>query len=395
MILSVLPPLRFLARYLVVALICFTGTAHAQDQALPAKPPAARTFEVKLSETGSWDSNPLMLAHGAEALLGSTTELQLMLNRLTPISHLKLEAIVDQNVYDHSEFNSTDFHGNAQLGRQMERWGASIDGKVDYDTTRTSELTNYGLNLPSVRHTGLMVSPRLTFKATPVDEFTLAGSAADSSYDDDAFIDYQLYSVTPTYAHHFDPLNTGIFSIRVQRYETDMSQVDSIGPSIGWIAVLTPKLTLKTSVGFESVSSDPAAANPDDSDLNYTFSGDLTYRDQQDTIDLILLRALQPFGNGTQTLLTSITLRGTHNVNEKLSVNAMGSYKFAEYDVTPGVNLKNDLQLGAGLGYRIYRDLDLTANYRYRVENLTNIEDSITDNAILLGLSLHLLPKAW
>ena len=55
--------------YFVFALLISTPL-YAADS---VHTPSGANYQIKASEVGSWESNPLKLAHGAKGLWGSTT----------------------------------------------------------------------------------------------------------------------------------------------------------------------------------------------------------------------------------------------------------------------------------------------------------------------------------
>ena len=366
------------------------GMLHADEQPVPATPMPG--VEVKGSETLSWDSNPLMLANGAKSLFGSTTSPVLILHGDTPVVHFSSDSLVSENIFNLSDFNSTDFHENLKLNKQLQEWGAAIQGKFDYDTTRTSEITTYNLNLPYVRHTGFSVAPDISYNFTTIDKLILAGSFARSTYNN-AFVDYDIFALNPSYEHNFDPMSKGVFTLQAQRYQTigaEQSKVDSIGPTIGWVSILTPRLTAKADAGVQKSMQNATATSPSSSAWNYIFDADLSFKGQQDTADLLASRSQYPFGNGTETLLTAFSLSDVHALNPSIALNFSGNYQFAKQPPgATGVNLDAEFGGIAGLIYHAFEHWDMTAHYQYKNETLTGISGMIQDHTILLGLTYH------
>lgn len=374
---------------LSTSVLCISAAAHAGDGFDRA--PGGFSSEIKGSETLSYDSNPLRVVSGEKSLFGSTTTPELVLRYKTPLTEVEADTTVEANYFNRSQFNSVDLHEKLMLKRQNERWTTSLRGIFDYDTTRTSEITNYGINIPKVRSTHVGATPQVTFRPNPRDALSLSANIEDTSYDNNAYTDYTIYSISPSYEHSFDQYNKGRIAMRAQRYETNSGtsqRSDSIGPTLGWTTILTEKLTAHAEAGAQSI--EKSGANTSGSDgWNYVFSTSLNYRGQQDTLSLRATRALEPFGNGTETLLTSFGITERHAINPKLSLNGEARYQIADYSSPPGVNLDHGVTAGGGLTYKIVDNVDLDASYKYRSEDLTNTSGSIDQHIVMLGVTVH------
>jgi hypothetical protein len=365
---------------------------------VPTPPPVISSSYVDalISETGIVESNPLMLTSGAKTLMGSVTSPELIVNDSTPLTQLNLDTLLNENLFDQSEFNSTDVHEHLMLNTQNERWMAGIDQKTDYDTTRTSEPTAYNISTVPVRHFGETLTPSMSFSPNSDDKYSLTGAALISQYQSSIYSNYEVASLTPTYSHNFDPRNTGTFSIQAQSYKTTTglsNTVDNIGPSIGWIATLTPRITAKGSVGVQETRqfSEGLAAQP--WTLDYVYSVDVNFKGEEDTADFLSSRSEYPFGDGTEALLTSVSLTETHALNSRFSLNLSAGYESGSYQVSTAGSLQSYWSGSGGITYHALEHLDAVVNYEYRYENLTNVSGNAQDHLITFGLVYH--PQAW
>jgi hypothetical protein len=347
------------------------------------------TVDAEISETGSWDSNPLMLAHNAEPLFGSSTVPHLVFTDETPTSRLNADVSVGENIFNQSTFDSTDFHGNFGLSHRIERWEASLKEKTDYDTTRTSELTTFGENAGSIRHLGLLIAPGLAFKPTSLDKLTVDGSASASRYDGPSFTDYDVFTLTPSWMHNFTPLHAGLLSFRAQRYQTESGPgltVDSAAPMLGWAASFTPRWSGKFTVGLQASQQSGAGVADESLQWNYVYSADLSYKGEQDFMNFIATRAQQPYGNGTELLLTTFSIKEDHALNPKLSMTALLSYQYSQSTAESGSNLKSLLKANPGLAYHVTDNLDILTAYQYKYESLTGADEVAKGSSVTLGL---------
>ncbi len=354
------------------------------------------TLEALIAETGSYSSNPLMAPTGAKSLYGSTTTPEAILTKRTPTTSVKVDTKIEQNIFDLRKFNSTDLRALAALAKSNQRWSASLQSKVDFDTTRTSELTTYGLSPVLSRHLGLSFLPQISFSPSAVDTYTLGGSAAFSQYGKDVFTNYRTLSLSPSYTHRFDPLNAGIFALQAQQYQTTRNnavRINSFGSTIGWQAILTPRLTASAAVGAQTSRQFAYDRPVDDWRLEYIFSGDLSFKGIQDTLTFSTARAQSPYGNGTEALQTSFGLKEKHKLNPSVTLDFGARYLTAEYQAQTAGDLKDFAAGTVGAAYHVTETFDLTASYQYRYETLTSGAKDVQDHSMMIGLVYH--PNMW
>lgn len=386
----------FLALLATASMLAATARVRADDTTAQDLP-GGFIAQPMIGQTASWNSNPLLLLSGARQLYGSITTPELIISDRTPDKQLNLDTQINENVFNQPEFNSTDLHSKGNFNALRQIWGAGVSGQFDYDTTRTSEPSIYGFrNTQIVRHWDISVTPQITYSPLPTDKFGLSGSALTSQYETSVFTDYEVFSITPIYTHNFDPLNAGLVKFTAQHYQAiqgPRSTYDTMGPSVGWIATLTPRLSANASVGVELVQQDLAGVPTKPWSAQYVFSTDITFTGEQDKADLAASRSEYPFGNGTESLLTNFTVSDSHSLNENFSLNAQINYEYADYQSTFTGNLQSLASASGGLTYHATDHLDVTGTYQYRYETLTGIDANIVDHSVNLGLVYH--PKAW
>jgi len=396
-------------RWAIASLTAVVSLAFSCTSAFAAAPladpttplvPGGPSLQFIGSETGSWESNPLLLFHDVKPLYGSITTPELIFNGKTPTSLLSIDALVNENIYNQEDFSSTDFHGKVNFAEQMQNWGLSIQQATDYDTTRTSELfpvgTNNTISNVPVRHLGLSLGPQVSYSPTSIDKVSLSTSIQDSQYDNPIFSNYVITSVKPEYQHSFDPINAGTFSVQAQRYQSTsgpQSYTDTVGPQIGWIGNLTPRFTIKASAGVQASRQFGSGTVQVPWTLQYVYAADIAFKGQQDTTHFTAARADYPFGNGTETLLSSYTLTEDHALNERFSLNATASYQYATYDSNAPGSLDDLMTGGGGMTYHATERLDVKAAYQYRRETLLSTAGEAQDHMVTLGLVYR--PNAW
>lgn len=352
---------------------------------------SAEASDVKMSihQIGVWDTNPLMVSRNAETVYGSTTTPELTLRSETERNEIFLSGWVDQNFFNRSRYNSTDLHGAAGFNRRNEQWEAGLKTNIDYDTTRTSEITNFGLDVGSVRHFKYEISPEIAFSPTARDKFALGASFQKSIYEGDLYSDYTNASLSPSYSRSLTPITSGVLAFQAQRYQSERDpkrRVDSVGPTLGFITKLTPQFSLRGDAGAQTSQQKGSSVTNTDWKWNYIYSTDIRYEDEQTDITIKASRQRQPFGNGTDSLLTAFTLDGKRDMNADFSINFAASYRFADYEEDPGSNLDKMATGRLGVAYHLTQELDLTGSYEYRKEWLTKNYGTAEQNLGRVGI---------
>jgi hypothetical protein len=355
---TAIPALRTQRTRLLACLLVMSwgGAAYADAPPMQAER-GGETLQGILSESFTYASNPLLQVSNARTLYGSVTSPELVYNNITPTLALKTDTRLDENLYNLSNFDSTDIHSKASLNDQQQR---------------------------------AMLTPHISYNPMPNDKFSLSGSAQRSQYASSVFSDYDAFSVTPGYEHKFDPLNTGIFSIQAQRFFTTTglsNRIDTVGPSVGWSTIITPQLSANANVGIQTVHQYTSNIPPQPWTLQYDFSANVTYKGDRDAVDFNTSRNQFPFGNGTEGLLTRFSLADKHTLNESLALNVGASYQFADYQVSSAGNLDTLATGNLGLTYHLTNHFDASTSYQYRHETLTQSANSAQDHAAMLTLT--------
>ena len=354
------------------------------------------TLTAMGTETGSYASNPLMVTRGAKPLMGSTTSPELIIKDTTQSSLLILDTRLDENLFDQTSFNSTDIHATANASGQGQLWSAALQQRTDYDTTRTSELTNYGITPVVTRHTGLSAAPQISYTPSARDTVSLAGTLTTSQYDNNVFTNYETFAATPTYTHNFDQRNAAQLILQAQRYQTTKGpsiRVDSAGPSIGSKTTLSPRFTANATVGAQTSRQYLSGIAASPWAWQYVFTANSSFKGEQNTINMDASRSQSPYGNGTEALQTKFALTESHALNPYITLNIGASYLTSTYQVAAVGNLKSLTSGNLGVAYHATNVLDITTSYQYRNESLTNVSKVAQDHSLMLNLVYH--PKDW
>ncbi|MDD4615874.1 MAG: outer membrane beta-barrel protein [Alphaproteobacteria bacterium] len=357
--------------------------AHAQEVT------SNRNLQATIKQVFSYNTNPLMVVDGARSLWGSTTSPGLAFASATPVSQIKLGGRIDQNLFNQSAFNTTDFHANGGYLRKSERWRFEVQGSGDYDSTRTSEPANYGIRPVVSRHVGLFASPALSFSPTQTGAISLSGSVFRSQYDLRDFTNYMIFTVSPSYTHQFDPLNSGVLTFQARQYRATResgTKVLTLSPTVGWLRTFSERLKATASVGAQASREYSYGAPVGNWKPSFVFSGGLTFEGQQDRINLAASRLQNAYGNGSDALQSALSISATHRLNPVLSLVGGMSYLTAEYSRASTGDLESLSEMHGGIAYHLTPTVDVTADCRYRYETLKNQEKNATGSIFMAGL---------
>lgn len=342
------------------------------------------------TQAGSWSSNPLLLVEGAKPLAGSTTSPEIIVRDTAPSMDTSIDFRVDQSIFNQSSFNTTDLHATTAASTANERWNFNIQQRADYDTTRTSDTTSLGLEASAKRHLGLTVSPALSYNFTPLDRLSLEGSWNISKYEASTYSDYRVISTALGWSHKIDPLNTASLKVNAQRYKiTKGSQLtqDTVGTSIGWKTQISPQLSAGVSAGIQKAKERRPGARNAGWELQYTFTGDITYLGEQDSLSLYAQRSQSPSGNGNNALQTTIAFKETHAVNQLFSLEFGTTWQLSDYPVPQTGDTRSLTTANVGGRYKITKNLGANLSWQYRYKTLVNTDTTAQDNVLLFSIS--------
>lgn len=362
--------------------------------------PPARNVAFNFIQRGSYDTNPLKLANNAESLAGTESIGTLKITSKTPTSLLSSESSVTNGLYDNSDFNTTNFNQLFRLEHKNDRWDVGADARYIYDTTRSTELTSYGITAPNVRHKQKQFNPRAGVRINGANRIGLSASFTESEYDNRSFIDYQRDTLTPNWQYKVTDAHTAILSYNIERFKSLSGTpivTDTTGPSIGWITRYNDRLNTRFTGGFEDTEQSRFANNNarTSKQRNFVFTGQLTYIDDVQQLRFDASRAQQPTGNGVSGLFTTLSLSEDYVLNQRVSLRGNATYRNAKYARVVSVNLDTEYSGSAGIAYRLYQNLDLTGNYQYTRQKLTIGAGTVNAQTFMVGLSLHPFEKEF
>jgi hypothetical protein len=361
---------------------------------LPMAPSRANAeklgFIARFKEIAVYDTNPLMRERNASAIIGTETTASLGYNKETTKTALKSGVSATRNQFNDSKFSSSDLHGFTGLKLDRKRWQISLDAVANYDTTRTSELTTFNLDIDSTRRASYSVTPSVSYSISPRNLIALSGGWNEIRYDDTSLTDYRVYSITPAFAHNISPKQQVQFSWLFNRYQSldnTRQRVNTTGPSVSWTYVFRPYLSVKLSGSLLKTKYFGYATTAKQDDYTPTYASILNYTGNKHDLELSVVKSRQPYANGTESYLTTFAVRDKYKVNQSVSLNLGAQYQDAKQSLISTNNLETAWNVYAGASYMVSRDWDLTASYKHKEETLTNNNSSADQDMLRVGLS--------
>jgi hypothetical protein len=371
-----------LSKACIVIMLCSaTTSAHAGNW----------QYDLALSETAAYESNPELLSNGGEDLYGSVTSPSLSIKGSTPTSTFASRNVITQNLFNESDYDSTDFETANALSTRSEHWEVGAKLRGSYDTTRTSEITTLNQSTKSIRHWGYGISPDISYKPTTQDSISAQTGYNVSRYDSTSYTDFDTYSAKLSWNRKLSEFSTGMLTGSAQRYQTKSGRSqykDSFGPSIGWEWKASETLTTLLTGGAQTSRYVNYAPGNKNWTWSAVYNGKVTYTGEQNSVSFSVGREQQPYVNGTSSLLTTVAYDQTHKFNELFSGSIGARYMDAERsEATSGANLRSKVSANTGLAYQATQTISLGAQYKYQEQKLTNTPGEQSNNAVFVNLT--------
>jgi hypothetical protein len=254
-------------------------------------------------------------------------------------------------------------------------------------------LTASGLNVAGVRHLGVTYTPHAEVFITPIDQAIFNGSYNDTSYANTRlYTNYRFVSANPTYQHAFDSLDTVSAGIQSTEFATTVGPavtIYSVGPLFGWTRNFSQRLSATATLGAigsygQTSISNPPGASP--MSYDYTYSLDLAFQGQQDTIHLTTSRNPSPEGNGTEALQSSFGLTERHAVTTRTDLDLSAQYITSSYTQKIVGAQASYISLTPKVNYHLSQEWEVSSEFRYRRQDSTGVGVSATSSAVLVHL---------
>ena len=372
--------LGLVSRTILLCAIVESSAALAAD--VDITPKYSQSFEV--------DSNPLLAPSGGKTLYGSVFMPEVTFSRSTGDSNISMDNRLDLSRYNLDQFSSADAHSTIAGKKSWQTSYFSMSGTVDYDTTRTSEFNNSGINVAGIRHTGYSIAPEYGISLDPRDQFVLDANASYAHYDSASYYqDYVSYGLSPTLERAFDAKDTGELILQTSHYNTasgPRNTANTIGPAIGWKRQLTPALSINVSGGYQMVKINISGLESS-TQYDYFYNVDVAYKAQRDSFDFTSSRGFQPQSSGRVTTATSFGFSGTHGFTRRTADTLLVNYEMKDYTTPFFGNESSFLEVSDKVSYQLAERWAIQPTLRYRREGRTGNFIPADSEAVLISFA--------
>lgn len=335
----------------------------AQAAQFDIKPQYGQSFEV--------DPNPLLAPTGGKTLFGTVFTPEVTISRSTSDSYISMDNRLELSRYNLDQFSSSDVHSTIAGKKSWRVSYFNMSGKLDYDTTRSSEFTNSGVNVAGIRHTGFSLAPEYGISLDSRNTFVVDGSASTAIYGDPRiYQNYVTYGLSPNLQHAFDFKDIGELILQTSHYNTTSgfrNSANTIGPALGWKRQMTPSLSFNVSGGYQMVKIDVAGIGTSTQYQSF-YSVDLTYKHPRDSLELSSSRQVQPQSSGRLITATTFGLSASHIFTRGITDTLFVNYQTSDYTTPLPGNELSFLEASNKVSYRLAKRWVLQPMLRYRRE---------------------------
>lgn len=363
---------------LTILLLASSVPAHASDF----------IYDGFLSQKMIWESNPMMLSSTAEDLYGSSTTADFTATTVSPLWELDFNGTTTQNIFNQSRLNSTDLSGGIDLKGKTLNTKVGLSAEVSKETTRTSEISNFGRSLTAIDRLRYRTMPYINVRLNPSYEWGLASSYLKTEYDSDAYVNYQKGNILPSLTYHYSEDLDYILRVDYGQYHADnllKSRIDTYALTLGAKYQLTPQMTATARGGYNLSKTREKYLTEQDWKRDLVYEASMAFQGEQNQIRLILNREQQPYADGTETLLTTMSLNASQQLNKSFNINGTALYQDA--GASSASTLKHKLVGRIGLEYEVLSDLSLDISYQYHRENYNDGTKDAQNNTGMLTMT--------
>lgn len=346
------------------------------------------TFEFR--EKFLYDSNPLRGLESETTLWGSETAFIAGYKVQGNDRQGSFRASLEPNIFNDSNFNSTDAELRGQIQMQTSLLNTELSGYIRRDTIRLAEITNFGLAANNQRRHSWELNPVISRSLSQRSVLSLSGRVFERRFEGGAgFDNYRVVSLQPNVAYDISQRFTLALSAQARRFRSlEGPQIaDTVGPFIGFEYRLSPPLMLDANIGYIATRFQDFTPGADTWEYSPSFTINLTYDGPKDRISVGASRTRQSFANGTEADLNNIYGDYTYGIRSDLSLKASARYQVTQQPPASLANLEAAWQQSIALTYDPADRWQVKAVQTHRSETFSNVEQSADRTQFYLSLS--------
>ncbi len=356
-------------------------------------------FEPRASLDTFYDTNFRLLSEDAIASPGLKAQAHLKGGQRTETSDLALDAsVVAWRYLEAPDYDSNDFFLDLTAVHKRERDRFGLNGRIDHDSTTTSELETSGRVQVNKRRQRLYLAPSWTHLLSERTTFEARAAYADVSYEDagarTGLTDYVYLNGGLVGTYRLSETASATARLSFDRYDasTIPSTVDSVGASVGVRRAFSETLSGWAEAGVrysESESRNPGGTTTKESSTGPIAELGLDWQGETGSVLLSLRRALVPSGSGELLDTTRASLSARQEVSPRWSVLAsLSAYRNRDDTGGPGRSGNRDyVSFEPSVRYRLTEWWEVKGSYRYRWQAYDTPDRSADSHAVFLSIS--------
>jgi len=358
--------------------------------------------ESTLQLQGVADSNPTLATHDESPIAGGVLTPQVKIGRRTDQLDLSLIGKADFNGYAvNSDLSSIDervgFHGSYQT--ELSQFG--LDSEFNRDTILDNIEDNRGQFTKAVRVTTVSVSPSWSYQVTPLDHLDFLSGYTDKAYDSDDLTDYVYYYGSVTWSRSLSETESFTSRLSVARFEPDDSvdtRTNTLAYLVGWSGDISERFHLDASAGpeFDMTSSDQFGGR-NDTDNRFGYQADMRAVYLVNELTKLVgsySHKSEPSSSGETIVRDRVGLSVEYRWSPLMTLHLTGNYVGNETGGSNQDDFRQYFSIEPGVTWRLERDLDLSASYRYRNQSFHDDSDA-DSNSFLMTLTYRLPRLTW
>jgi hypothetical protein len=263
------------------------------------------------------------------------------------------------------------------------------------DTTLDSELEETGLITRREDRERWNGNAGLSYAVSEVSDMGVNYSYTDTEYDSRGKVDYDVNSVVFSYDHR---LKTQTDVVTVQPYYMDydsqLSEVDNYGVSLGWFHAFTEKWTLTAFLGFRYTETEGQGF----SEENWGGVADIYVKNRGELFEWTAgyNRALEYSSEGEPIDRDRLYFRGNRRITRRFGVGLDGSLYFTESEGDRDNEDSRYFYLTPRLTYWITEDYFLQGAYRYSNSRDKTLDSNKVAERNRVWVSVNFkFPRKW
>ena len=386
---SAIPRLHAVGSVFLAGLVC-VATVTGLDRASIG---AEWSLTGKVDQRFEFDDNARLRSSGSDVLYGSTTSPEGRYRYRSPTLDFNVFARLDFSRYSDSLFDTEDQELRTSSTYRTERGIFALDGNLERDSTRTSEVDDTGNFETLATRLSYNVRPSYSYQLSQRDLVRLNFDYTGVDYDTRSLTGYRFYSGGASWENVYSRQTTLSIGVNASLQDAENATQSSFYVlQVGAVHSFSPRLQVSASAGPRFSEQETPLGT--DTGIGVQFAAGVDYSiSEQTTISATVSQSVTPSSGGASRERRTINVSANHQFLPRLTF-VLPAY--FQDDSDPNTNStasdRTYFSVSPGLRWQITQDWDLSANYRYRWQEQGS-GATASSHAAIVGFNYH--PKAW